>query len=80
MKKIILIITICSVLAITFFYFYNAKNNYNLLNKETNKINNSIKKKTSRIILLKDGMMDSIDSILILCKKNILKFCNITNL
>ena len=45
MKKIILIITICSVLAITLFYFYNAKNSYNLLNKETNKINNSIKKK-----------------------------------
>ena len=45
MKKIILIITICSVLAITFFYFYNVKNSYNLLNKETNKINNSIKKK-----------------------------------
>ena len=67
MKKIILIIAICSVLAITLFYFYNAKNSYNLLNKETNKINNSIKKKTSRIIPLKGGMMDSIDSILILC-------------
>ena len=67
MKKIILIITICSVLAITFFYFYNVKNNYNLLNKETNEINNSIKKKIARIILIKGGMMDSIDSIQILC-------------